>query len=258
VWVANGDGNGSSRIVAANTVEQFTAATGALVHTYAVTDPRGLVANPSSVLVIAATAGDRTAISLLDGGASTAVAMLEGTLVVPISSLSPEVAVAVCSDHVYLALSNVVASGSSVMVYALPAGGGAVRTVIGIPSDYAAALTCDSTDLFLIGAAGDGDASIARVSISDGTLRSLWEGPYPISVAFLTGRLWITYSDDAANESLLTSLDPLTGVPGSTRSVLPPPPKSGEPDLVVADESGLWIAASLGNTLLHIATGTPG
>jgi hypothetical protein len=258
VWVANGDGDGSASLVAANTVEQFNATTGAAVHTYAVSDPRGLVASPASALVISSNAGNRTEISVLDGGVSTAISTLTGTLAVPISSLSPEVAVAVCSDDVFIALSDVVVSGSSVTIYEVPNGGGLVRTVSAIPHDYAAALTCDSTDLFLIGAAGDGDASISRVSIGDGTLKSLWEGPYPISVAFLTGRLWITYSDDAADQSLLTSLDPVTGIPGSTRSILPSPPKSGEPDLVVPDASGLWIAPSLGNTLLHIATGAAG
>jgi hypothetical protein len=109
--------------------------------------------------------------------------------------------------------------------------------------------------VFLIGAAGDGDASIARVTVADGSITNLWEGPYPVAVAFLSGRVWIAYADDALNESALTSLDPVTGIAMSTRSILPAPSNGGDPNLLIPGDSGLWLVASQGNVLLHVATG---
>jgi hypothetical protein len=109
--------------------------------------------------------------------------------------------------------------------------------------------------VFLIGAAGDGETSVTSVSIAKGSVTHLWEGPYPVTVAFLSGRIWIAYSDAVQNESVLTSLDPATGVPGPTRSILPPSPNIGFPNLVIPGDTGLWIAASFGNTLLHVTTG---
>jgi hypothetical protein len=255
VWVANGHGDGPRTLPGQNTVEQFNAATGALVHVYRVLDPRGLVANPTSALVISANPGQQTAISLLSAGNATAVTTLPGTLQAPVSWLSPEVALAVCPDRVFVALSSELASGANVTIYAMQASGAAVRRVATIPSDYAASMACDTTSLFLIGAAGNGNTSIARVSVADGRVTNLWEGPYPVAVAFLSGRVWITYSDDALNESVLTSLDPATGIAASTRSVVPAPPTSGDPSLLIPGDSGLWLVASLGSSLLHIAAG---
>jgi hypothetical protein len=255
VWVANGSGSRGESVSGENTVQQFNAATGTLVHSFALLDPRGLVANPASALVMSGTAANQTAISLLAGGVRNVVTTLRGSLEVPISSLSTESALAVCSGRVYLALSNRVVTGSSVTIYAVQPSGGQIEDVKTIPDDYEASMACDPTSVFLIGAAGDGEASVTRVSIADGSLTNLWEGPYPVTVAFLAGRVWIAYSDDVLNESLLTSLDPATGIPGPTRSILPPPPNIGFPNLVIPGENGLWIAASLGNVLLHVATG---
>jgi hypothetical protein len=228
---------------------------GALVHAYPLPDPRGLVANPASALVMSGSAGNQTVISLLGAGLRKVVTTLPGSLEVPVSSLSTEAALAVCSYRVYLALSNRVVTGSSVTIYSVPPEGGPVEEVTAIPDDYEASMACDPTSVFLIGAAGDGEASVTRVSIATGSRTNLWEGPYPVTVAFLSGRVWITYSDDVLNESLLTSLDPASGIPGPTRSILPPPPNSGYPNLVIPGATGLWIAASLGNTLLHVAAG---
>jgi hypothetical protein len=255
VWVANATGGGPASVPGQNTVEQFNATTGALVHTYRVPDPQGIVANPSSALVISSNAGQQTAIGLLSDGTTTPVSILPGIVGIPMSSLSPEVAVVVCAHEVVLALTSMLTTGSHVTIYALPPTGGTVRTVATILDDYGAAMTCDNTSLFVIGAAGDGDASIARVSLTDGGFANLWEGPYPVSVAFLAGRVWIAYSDDALNQSALTSIDPATGVLASTRSILPSPPNSGDPSLLVPDDSGLWLVASQGNEVLHIATG---
>jgi hypothetical protein len=254
VWVANGSGSTSKTSPGHDTVEQFDAISGALLHDYPVSDPQGLVANLTSAMVVAANSEQQTTISLLSAGGVIPVTILPGVLSPPVSTLSPQVAVSICSDRVFLALTTVLTSGSNVTIYALPSTGGPVRKVVTVPYDYEASTACDSTSVFLIGAAGDGDASIARVSVADGSVKNLWEGPYPVAVAFLSGRLWIAYSDDALNESALTSLDPATGVPMSTRSVLPAPSNGGDPNLVVPGDSGLWLVASQGNLLLHVLT----
>lgn len=255
VWVANGAGDRGQAVHGENTVQQFNAAKGDLVHAYPLSDPRALVANPNSALVMSGTATNETVISRLTGGVRTIITTLRGSLEVPISSLSAESALAVCSDHVYLALSNRVVTGSSVTIYSLQPDGGGVHEVITIPDDYEASMACDPTSVFLIGAAGDGEASVTSVSLSDSILTNLWEGPYPVTVAYKSGRVWIAYSDDVLNESVLTSLDPVTGIPGPTRSILPPPPNIGYPNLVIPGDTGLWIAASLGTMLLHVAVG---
>jgi hypothetical protein len=255
VWVANGSGGTSTIPPGDDTVEQFNAATGALLHSYPVVDPQGLVANPTSALVVAANSEQQTSISLLTGGGAKLVTTLAGVLSPPVSTLSPEVAVSVCADRVFLALTTVLTSGSNVTIYALPMAGGPVRKVVTVPYDYEASTACDTTSVFLIGAAGDGDASIARVTVADGSITNLWEGPYPVAVAFLSGRVWIAYADDALNESALTSLDPVTGIAMSTRSILPAPSNGGDPNLLIPGDSGLWLVASQGNVLLHVATG---
>ena len=254
VWVANGVARPAGTAPQPNTVEQFDITTGALVHVYSVLDPRGLIANRTSALVIAAIPGQRSAISRLAAGRAGAIATLPGTLNVPLSSLSPQVAVAVCANQAYVALTSVLTSSSNVTIYSLPTTGGSVRRVATIPNDYEASMACDANALFLIGAAGDGNVSVARVATADGAVANLWEGPYPVSVASLSGRLWIAYSDDALNASFLTSLDPVTGRVAPSRSRLPSPPTTGDPDLLLSGAEGLWLVASLGNQLLHIST----
>jgi hypothetical protein len=255
VWVANGFGDSSRTLPEQNTVEQFNAATGALVHRYRVLDPRGLVANPTSALVISANAGQQTQISLLSAGTAKAVITLPGTLNVLLSSLTPQVAVAVCSDQVFLALTSVFTASSDVTIYAMQSSGDHVRKVATIPNDYEASIACDTTSLFLIGAAGNGNVAVSRVSIASGSVSNLWEGPYPVAVALLSGRVWIAYSDDALNESFLTSLDPVTGIAASARSRLPSGPNSSDGNILLPGDSGLWLVASLGDKLLHVATG---
>jgi len=134
VWVANGVAGVGGTAGEQNTVEQFDSATGALMHVYPVLDPRGLVANPTSALVIAANPGQQSAISLLASGRAEAVATLPGTLNVPLSSLSPEVAVAVCSNQAFVALTTVLTASSNVAIYALPPNGGSVHRIATIPT----------------------------------------------------------------------------------------------------------------------------
>jgi hypothetical protein len=47
----------------------------------------------------------------------------------------------------------------------------------------------------------------------------------------------------------------VTGIAMSTRSILPAPSNGGDPNLLIPGDSGLWLVASQGNVLLHVATG---
>ena len=124
----------------------------------------------TSALVIAANPAQQSAISLLAGGRAVAVATLPGTLNVPLSTLSPEVAVAVCANQAFVALTSLLTSSSNVTIYALPTTGGSVRRIATIPNDYEASMACDANSLFLIGAAGDGNVSVARIATADGAV----------------------------------------------------------------------------------------
>jgi hypothetical protein len=256
VWVANGFGDGSEVLPEQNTVEQFNAATGALVHLYRVNDPRGLVANLDSALVISASTPEQTAVSLLSGGSSQAIASLPGVL--QSSSTSAESALSVCGHQVYMALSIASATGASAAIYSVPPTGGAVRGIATIPSDYAPAMACDGTSLYLPAAFGKaGQGSLIRLDVPTGAIATMWQGPAPQAVAVDAGRLWITSFADIPNDEsvFVSSLDPVTGVESSTRRFLPAGPNRGDPDLLVPGASGLWTVAGGGNLLLNIAVG---
>jgi hypothetical protein len=221
-----------------------------------VNDPRGLVANLDSALVISASTPEQTAISLLSGGSSQAIASLPGVL--QSSSTTAESELSVCGHQVYMALSIASPTGASAAIYSVPPTGGAVRGIATVPSDYAPAMVCDGTSLYLpapFGKAGQG--SVVRVSDSTGAVTTLWQGPAPQALAVAAGRLWITsFADIPTDESVfLSSLDPMSGVESSTRWFLPAGPNRGDPDLLVPGASGFWTVAGGGNLLLHIAVG---
>ena len=155
VWVANSYGDASSILPKQNTVEQFNATTGALVHIYRVFDPRGLVATANSALVISATTQSQTALSLLTGGDMMAFASVPGGLLGP--QVSPQSAVAVCANQVFMAVSSALASGTSVTIYAVRPTGGALRTIATIPNYYEPEMTCDGVSLFVNAVVGAGE-----------------------------------------------------------------------------------------------------
>jgi len=256
VWVANGIGDGSEVLPEQNTVEQFNAATGALVHLYRVNDPRGLVANLDSALVVSASTQEQTAISVLAGGSSQAIASLSGVL--QGTSTSAQSGLAVCGHQAYVALTISLTTGANAKIYSVPPTGGAVRGIATVPADYAPAMVCDGTSLYLpapFGKAGQG--SLVRVDVPTGAVTTLWQGPAPQALAVAAGRLWITsFADIPTDESVfLSSLDPVTGVESSTRRFLPAGPNRGDPDLLIPGASGFWTVAGGGNLLLHIAVG---
>ena len=84
VWVANSYGDGSLVLPDQNTVMQFNATTGALVHTYRITGPTAVVANGNGALVVSSqTANGPTDIHLLTAGRSSLVATVPGNLAEP-------------------------------------------------------------------------------------------------------------------------------------------------------------------------------
>lgn len=253
VWVANGFGDGSKVLPEQNTVEQFNATTGRLAHIYRILDPRALVANPTSALLMSASNGETTAITLLDAGNAKVVADVPGNLE---GLFSAPQAVAVCANEVYLTVSNATNSGANVVTYAVRPTGGTVREVASVPNDYLVVTTCDSTDVFVAAVTANGAGSIVRVSIANGTVSSVWDGPNPSALAFLSGRVWLTYlAYSSSGGSYLTSIDPGTGAASTTRVMLPAPPNRGDPYLLVPEGSGLWVQAGVGNLMLHIAAG---
>jgi hypothetical protein len=157
-----------------------------------------------------------------------------------------------------MALSIASATGASAAIYSVPPTGGAVRGIATIPSDYAPAMACDGTSLYLPAAFGKaGQGSLIRVDVPTGAITTMWQGPAPQAVAVDAGGLWITSFADIPNDEsvFVSSLDPVTGVESSTRRFLPAGPNRGDPDLLITDASGLWTVAGGGNLLLHIAVG---
>jgi len=125
VWVANSFGDSSKVLPEQNTVEQFNAATGRLMHVYRVTDPRGLVANPTSALVVWESTDSRAQLSLLSGGGDTTIAGVPGTVLGP--GVSSQSAIVVCGDEVFFAASMTGTGEMDATIYAVRPSGGAVR-----------------------------------------------------------------------------------------------------------------------------------
>ncbi len=251
VWVANSFGDGSRVLPYQNTVMQFNAATGSLVHLYRVDNPGGVVANGSSAVVVSGGYGP-TVILRLSGGRSSTIATVPGMLSGP--SVSPQSALAVCANQLYLAMSNASPAGSSVTIYGLRSTGGAVRRIATLPNHFMAVMTCDSTSLYL--SAGDNGA-ILRLNSSNGSVEATWPGTYPEALSFAAGRLWELDQSGTATPApdYLTALDPVTGLASSSRLSLPGTSSYGA-FLLVLDASGLWVVGgSTGNVVLHIAIG---
>lgn len=253
VWVANGFGDGSKVLPEQNTVEQFNATTGRVMHIYRILDPRALVANTTSALLMSAPNQEDTAITLLEAGTTKAVGNVPGGLQ---GAFSAPQAVAVCANEVYLTVSNATNSGTNVVTYSVHPTGGTVREIASVPNDFLPVTTCDSTDVFVAAVTTNGEGSIVRVSIANGSVSRLWGGPNPSALAFLSGRVWLTYlAHSSSSGSYLTSIDPVTGATSPTRTILPAPPNRGDPYLLVPGGLGLWVQAGVGNLMLHIAVG---
>ena len=251
VWVANSFGDSSKVLPEQNTVEQFNAATGRLMHVYRVTDPRGLVANPTSALVVWESTDSRAQLSLLSGGGNTTIAGVPGTVLGP--GVSSQSAIVVCGDEVFFAASMTGTGEMDATIYAVRPSGGAVRTIATIPGDFEPDIACDGTALFVNNGTNGG---IVRVSLADGTVGPAWPGSYPFAMTYAGGRLWVMYlSNDAQDEPFLTSLDPATGV--AARSGFSPPATTGLFDryLIVPGTTGLWVVAGDGNVLLNVRLG---
>jgi hypothetical protein len=251
VWVANSFGDSSKVLPEQNTVEQFNAGTGRLMHVYRVADPRGLVANATSALVVWESTDGRAQLSLLSGGGDTTIAGLPGTVSGP--GVSSQSAIVVCGDEVYFAASMTGTGEMGATIYAVGLGGGPVRTIATIPGDYAPDIACDGTALFVSNVTNGG---IVRVNLADGSVGPPWPGSYPFAMTSAGGRLWVMYlSNNAQDEPFLTSLDPATGL--EAPAGFSPPATTGLVDryLVVPGTTGLWLVAGDGNVLLNVRLG---
>jgi hypothetical protein len=249
VWVANGFGDGSRVLPYQNTVLQFNATTGALVHTYQITSPTAVVAKGSGAMVVSSrTANGPTDVHLLNNGRSTLIATVPGNLQGP--SLSSESALAVCGDEVYLGVSELSNAGAqSINVYAVLFGGGSARELATIEGAWWPAITCDSTTLFVFPTLGSHDV---RVNLTDGSVSTLPATSGITAVSFEAGLLFDVYNTDVPQgfEGYLGALSPATG----DASAQPFPfsgPEAGGAFLLATDvpnasgKPGAWVVASV-------------
>jgi len=253
VWVVNGFGDGSLVLPDQNTVMQFNATTGRLVHLYRMTSPTAVIANGSSALVVSLpTANGPSEVHLLTAGRSSLVATVPGSLIGP--SISAESAVAVCSGQVYLGVSELSASGAqSLNIYVLRLNGGPVRTLATIQGAWWPAMTCDQSSLFAFDGAGDPPLV---VNTADGRVRTLPEGAGASAVAFESGSIWQLHNayGPPGSGGYLTALDPNTGLVSSTRLTIPGTVDS-EAFLLAQGTPGLWVVGGNETLLLHVVFG---
>jgi outer membrane protein assembly factor BamB len=253
VWVANSFGDGSIALPSENTVMQFNAATGALVHTYRIESPAAVVANGNGALVASLQANGPTDIYRLTAGRSALVATVPGLLFGP--SGSDQTAVAVCSGQVYLGVTEL-SPGQSIHVYALPLRGGPARPLATIQGAYWPVMTCDSNWLYVFDGAGDLPVLVNPV---DGRMSTMPEGSGASAVAFESGFIWQLHnaygpSGSLGSEGYLTALDPNTGLESSSRLTIPSTAAS-EVFLLAPAASGLWVVGGNEALLLHVTFG---
>jgi hypothetical protein len=211
VWVANSFGDGSLVLPDQNTVMQFNATTGSLIHTYRITSPTGLVASGDGALVVSSeTANGPTEVHLLTAGRSSLVATAPGNLQGP--SLSGESAVAVCGHNVYLGMSELSYAGAqSINIYAVPLGGGPARMVATIQGGWWPAMACDSATLF---AFPGNETRPVRLQLTDGSVSTLPGVAGVTAVGLDDGSILDVYNADgpAGYEGYLGALNPSNGV----------------------------------------------
>lgn len=253
VWVANSYGDGSLVLPDQNTVMQFNATTGALVHTYRITGPTAVVANGNGALVVSSqTANGPTDIHLLTAGRSSLVATVPGNLQSP--SISAESALAVCGGDVYLGVSELSATGvQSINIYVVRLGGGPVRSLATIQGAWWPLMTCDSSSLYVFDGAGDLPLVVNPV---DGRMRTMPEGSGASAAAFESGLIWQLHDayGPPGTGGYLTALDPNTGVESSSRLTIPGT-VSSDAFLLAPGAPGLWVVGGNETLLLHVTFG---
>lgn len=253
VWVANSFGDGSLVLPDQNTVMQFNARTGALVHLYRIASPAAVVANGNTALVVSSgTGNDQTAIHLLTAGQSALVANMPGTLYG--QSVTPESALTVCDGQVYLGVSELSPSGvQSINIYAVRVGGGHARTLATIQGEWWPVMACDSNWLFVFDGAGDPPVLVNRVN---GKMSTLPEGSGASAAASESGFIWQLHNGQGPSASLgyLTALDPNSGRESSSRLGIPGT-GSSEAFLLAPGMSGLWVVGGNETLLLHVTFG---
>jgi hypothetical protein len=252
VWVANSFGDGSLVLPDQNTVMQFNATTGALVHLYRITSPTAVVADGNGALVVSSrTANGPTDIHLLTSGRSSLVATVPGNLHGPSVD---ENALAVCGGEVYLGVSELSASGAeSIDIYAVRVGGGPVRTLTTIQGAWEPVMSCDGQWLYVFDVAGDLPMLVSSVN---GRISTLPEGSGASAVGFESGFISQLHNAPGPPGSggYLTALDPNTGLESSSRLTIPGT-VSSDAFLLAPGTPGLWVVGGNKTLLLHVTFG---
>ncbi|MFI5286010.1 MAG: YncE family protein [Candidatus Dormibacteria bacterium] len=253
VWVANSFGDGSRVLPDQNTVMQFNAVTGTLVHLYRITSPIAMVANGNGALVMSwRTANGPTDIYLLTAGRSSPVATVPGVL--QGTSLSAEAALAVCGGQVYLGVSELSASGAqSINIYVVRVGGGPVRTIATIQGEQWPAMSCGGNRIYVFDGAGD---LPVVVNLADGKISTVPGGSGASAAAFESGLIWQLHNTPGPTVSpgYLTALDPNTGLESSSHLAIPGT-ASSEVFLLAPGAPGLWVVGGNETLLLHVTFG---
>jgi hypothetical protein len=253
VWVANSFGDGSLVLPDQNSVMQFNATTGALLHLYRITSPTAVVANGNSALVVSSrTANGPTDMYLLTAGRASLVATVPGVLQGP--SLSGEAALAVCGGQVYLGVSELSANGTqSINNYVIRIGGRRVRIIATIQGEWWPAITCGGNWLYVFDGAGDLPMLVNPV---DGRVSTLPEGSGASAVGFESGFIWQLHNayGPPGSGGYLTALDPNRGLESSSRLTIPGT-VSSDAFLLAPGAPGLWVVGGNEALLLHVIFG---
>jgi len=253
VWVANSFGDGSRVLPDQNTVMQFNAVTGALLHLYRITSPTAVVANGNSALVVSSrTANGPSDIYLLSAGRSSLVATVPGTLQGP--AISADSALAACGGDAYLGVSELSGGGAqSINVYAIRMTGGPARTVATIQGAWSPVMTCSGPWLYVFDSAGDLPLVVNSV---DGRISTLPEGSGASAVVFQSGLIWQLHNafGPPGSGGYLTALDPNTGLESSSHLTIPGT-VSSDVSILAPSASGLWVVGGNEALLLHVTFG---
>lgn len=241
VWVAAGPGDPNVPAASKDTVAQFDASNGALVHLYSVSSPRAIAARQDGALVAAGGVGSApTTIFQLQDGNAESIAVVPGLLASNPGFSGPSLVV--CGSGIYVATST---DGAVVNIYVTQVGGTGSSKVATIPASGIGTLACSDQTLYLAIKSPD-QGGIFPMSLTDSVLGEPF-GPRDVSdLAVVGGRLWlvdqgfergaagyVNVLDPAADVSLLTFQLP----PGDSRLLAPQP-------------DGVWLVA--GNQLLDV------
>jgi hypothetical protein len=235
VWVANGSGDGSARLVDSDTILQFDEATGSLIRTYAVTQPMAVISQSDTAWVLAGGTGNvPTRIVRLQNGHATTLGELPLSLTEATGVYSN---LTICGRSAVFAT----ASASQTRLVVFPLSGGPYREVATIPAGGLLTLACNaSVAIVEIDSPGSG---LFRVALTGGYVTHLASEALPSSVALVNGLFIVSVQQTQPSgqaSGYLEEVNPTTGETLPTRTAMP---VSNVGDrLVGGDASGVWVA----------------